>query len=281
MSLSAKTILISLLFLLGKSAAIQANTGLINAPHSPPSTGQFRIHGLNHFTGIQKELLRAWLNEGVSATRLTLGDYPRRLELYVYPRLSNQPVPWAHTRRDAQESVHFYVDTQFPLSQFVEDWTIYHELAHLAIPYVGEEFSWFSEGFASYMQYQIMAKKQRLSRSLTQAYNIKIAPHLALFNVDDSAAVVARRLMEKRNFPAAYWGACYYFVLADKQLQNKHNIQLTQLIAYYQEVSRQQDKNIHQLVTSLDAIIEDSLFSDLLHRFEYSPAKNLYPTHLN
>jgi hypothetical protein len=254
-----------------KQSAILAN----------PVAQQFRIHGLSRFTGAQKDLLRQWLKEGVKATRQTLGDYPRRLELYVYPKPSDQPVPWAHTRRDANESIHFYVDTRFTLHDFISDWTIYHELAHLAIPYVGEQYAWFSEGFASYMQYQTMHEDKLLSEPLKQLYHNKIAPHLSRFNVGENAASVATKLMEKRNYPAAYWGGSWYFVMADQQLQNKHNMRLTALIERYQQTGRTKDQNIQALVNSLDALINDSLFGDLLYRFEHSPAKELYPTQFN
>jgi hypothetical protein len=246
-----------------------------------PAAQQFRIHGLSRFTAEQKDVLRQWLKEGVKATRQTLGDYPRRLELYVYPKPSDQPVPWAHTRRDAQESIHFYVDTRFTLHDFISDWTIYHELAHLAIPYVGEQYAWFSEGFASYMQYQIMETDKLLSEPVKQLYHNKIAPHLSRFNIRESAAGIATKLMEKRNFPAAYWGGSWYFLMADQQLQNQHNMRLTELIALYQRAGREQDKNIQEVVNSLDALINDSLFSDLLYRFEHGPAQELYPSQFN
>ncbi|MDP5132462.1 MAG: hypothetical protein NWQ54_16400 [Paraglaciecola sp.] len=276
-------------FLLAASfvSTVQANHGQASspqqssAPYRKPLAHQFRIHGLNRFSGPQKELLREWLKMGVGYTRNTLGVYPRRLELYVYPRPSNQPVPWAHTRRDAQESIHFYVDTRFDLTDFINDWTIYHELAHLSIPYVGESYAWFSEGFASYMQYQIMAQNKVLKDSLKQAYSNKIAPHLSLFDVIDTPANVASKLMDNRNFPAAYWGGAYFFVLAEHQLRAKHQLTLVELIANYQTAGRLTDDSVHALVRSWDELINDTLFVDLLNRFTQDPARDIYPAHFN
>ena len=125
-------------------------------PSKAVTEDQFSVQGLSVFKDEQATMLTSWLSQGVNATRATLGIYPTPLAIHVYPKKSNQPVPWAFTRRDAKGSVHFYVDTRFGLTKFVDDWTIYHEFAHLALPYLGQKYRWLSEGFASYMQYQIM-----------------------------------------------------------------------------------------------------------------------------
>lgn len=238
---------------------------------------QFKVHGLSTFKDEQAQMLESWLTTGVNATRATLGIYPTPLSLHLYPRKSNQPVPWAYTRRDGKGSVHFHVDTRFGLKKFVDDWTVYHELAHMALPYLGSDYRWFSEGFASFMQYQIMAKAGVLKGNLNERYASKINPHLRWFNSNLTAASIATRLMDKKQYPAAYWGGAYFFVLADSKLQQQHKISLTQLISLYQDCCRANDHNLEEVLTSLDGVIEGSLFSQLLNDFKNLPARELYP----
>lgn len=248
------------------------------APQSRAITeDQFSVHGLSVFEKDQATMLRSWLSQGVNATRATLGIYPTPLALHLYPRKSNQPVPWAYTRRDGKGSVHFYVDTRFGLTKFVDDWTIYHELAHMALPYFGQNYRWFSEGFASYMQYQIMQQAAVLKGNIDENYQNKIAPHLRWFNSDLTAASIARRLMDNKQYPAAYWGSAYFFILADNKLQKKHKISLTELINLYQDCCRAQDDDLTQVLASLDGMINDNLFSQLMGQFESLPARDLYP----
>ena len=238
---------------------------------------QFSVHGLSAFKEGHATILESWLTQGVDATRATLGIYPTPLSLHLYPRKSNQPVPWAYTRRDGTGSVHFHVDARFGLTKFIDDWTIYHELAHMALPYLGPEYRWLSEGFASYMQYQIMAQAGVLKGDLAENYHKKIKPHLRWFNSDLTAASIATRLMDNKQYPAAYWGGAYFFVYVDKLLAQKHNTTLTELITHYQDCCRTNDNNLTDVVSSLDGILNDKLFSNLIKQYENSPARTFYP----
>ncbi|MFT6899290.1 MAG: hypothetical protein ACJA13_003723 [Paraglaciecola sp.] len=237
----------------------------------------FKVHGLSAFSSAQKTLIRQWLTHGVNATRDTLGVYPQTLEFFVYGKKSNQPVPWAHTRRGTTPSIHLYIDKRFPVDKFINDWTLYHEISHLALPFLGKHYAWLSEGFASFMQYQIMAKANILPGTLPLSYQHKIAPHLKWFASDLPPADIARRLMEQSNYPGAYWGGAWFFVLADRQLSTGHNISLASLIAQYQLCCRQGDSSAAQLMDALDSLIDEPLFSQLLYHYEHQAAREIYP----
>jgi hypothetical protein len=261
-----------------EQSAVNNSPLLLVPPSSRHATvDQYRLHGLSAFSDKQQQLLREWLALGVKATRFSLGIYPTPLELFVYPRKSNQPVPWAHTRRDEPESIHFYVDTRYSLQDFQHDWTMYHEMAHLALPFLGEQYAWFSEGFASFMQYQLMATVDVLGMPIEAAYNSKISPHLRWFQADINAAAIATSLMEKRQYPAAYWGSAWYFYLAEQQLHNKHHTTLMAVIKRYQKQNRATDDSMQDLMRSLDKLVDGKLFSQLLLRFERHAARDVYP----
>ena len=147
----------------------------------------------------------------------------------------------------------------------------------MALPYLGPEYRWLSEGFASYMQYQIMAQAGVLKGDLAENYHKKIKPHLRWFNSDLTAASIATRLMDNKQYPAAYWGGAYFFVYVDKLLAQKHNTTLTELITHYQDCCRTNDNNLTDVVSSLDGILNDKLFSHLIKQYENSPARTFYP----
>ncbi|NCT48521.1 MAG: hypothetical protein GW763_11130, partial [Paraglaciecola sp.] len=84
-------------------------------------------------------------------------------------------------------------------------------------------------------------------------------------------------LMEKRQYPAAYWGGAWYFYLAEQQLHNKHHTTLMAVIKRYQQQNRATDDSMQDLMRSLDKLVDDKLFSQLLLQFEQHRARDVYP----
>lgn len=237
---------------------------------------QFEVHGFKRFSAADKAKLTQWIKVGVNATRDTLGVYPSRLIFHLVPKKSNQPVPWAYTRRDNPQRIYLHVDSRFGQDKFINDWTIYHEISHLAIPYLGTKYAWLAEGFASFMQYQVMAKADILAGTTEQNYTKKIAPHLKWFNSDLPPASIARRLMSNKQYPAAYWGSAYFFILADNILQEQHDTRLITLISQYQFCCNEPHASAEQLMSDLDGLLGAPVFTPLLASFESSPARQLY-----
>lgn len=223
-------------------------------------------HWQDDFSGREKARLKVWITRTVAAVETLVGPYPFDVHIHFYNMPGRgEPVPWANTRRGRVQGVNFYVDPSSSLQSFLEDWTAPHELSHLLIPSVGDRYGWFAEGFASYMQYQVMMELGVLNqkqvadnyqRHVTRAYE-NYPFHRLPF---DRAAGELRR---RRAYPTLYWGGAVYFLQADFKLRQQ-NSSLTELLAHYVACCRTQPKRLADLVEKLDGLSDSDIFSSQL-----------------
>ena len=235
-------------------------------------TPPYQLHWQHKFSAEEQLKLSQWLVFSSQATLNVLGPYPFDMQLYLYRRAGNEPVPWANTWREHSQQVHFYVAPQFSQHEFVNDWTAYHEIAHLALPYLGRKNAWFAEGFASYMQYQIM-QQAGLINSAANNITAKFAPQRKHYLQQLSMADTAAQLLSQRRFAAGYWGGAQFFFVAERLLQQQGKATLSQYIQRYQQCCRLQDTDLTQLIQSLDKLSDSTLFSQLLQQFNQLPAE--------
>lgn len=226
----------------------------------------YQLHWQQRFSAAEQDKLSSWLNQATGATTRLLGPYPFTMQLHLYRRPAAEPVPWANTWRENTQQVHFYVDPRFSLNQFLQDWTAYHEISHLALPFLGKQHAWFAEGFASYMQYQVMQHAGLIS-SANNAIAAKFAAQKSRYASSESLRDNATRLLTQRRYAAGYWAGAQYFVVADKLLQAQQKPELATIIKQYQQCCRLRDNSLTQVISSLDKLSDSKLFSELLQRF--------------
>jgi hypothetical protein len=180
------------------------------------------IEWRGEFSPEQKGHLTEWLITVMTTTSLLYGELPREeIRIVLQPYAGRGAVPFARILREQPEGVLFYVDPDEPLSAFVEDWTAYHELSHLFIPYPGYRDIWFSEGLASYYQNVLQGRAKLLTRDEAAA---KLAAGFERGKNDDSHALLTLGelgpvMREKRAFMRVYWSGALYFLTADITLR--------------------------------------------------------------
>jgi hypothetical protein len=220
------------------------------------------------FTEAEKTKVKKWLDITFSAVKNRIGDYPFDVHLFIYRRDNqSEPCPWANTWRYPNQQVHFHIDPSFSLEEFIEDWTAPHELSHLAIPYIGERETWFSEGFASFMQYQVMEEMGLLNPSQRDsAYSAKVNKAGQFYSGNQAFGSEAMELRENNNYPAMYWGGASFFLTWNGSLE-KSGTNLCQVFVKYLSCCRKHDRGVTEVVSSLDKSSGFSFGSDLLKKY--------------
>ena len=237
----------------------------------------FRIHWEGRFNTQEKEKVTLWLSEVSQAVSNTLGPYSFPVNYYIYEkRSSREPVPWANTLRSADQGVNFHIDPSFSLSDFQTDWTAPHEIAHLSLPFVGRSNMWFSEGYASYMQWRILEHQGVLTKTeMDKKYNEKLVLVKQAYNSSDSFMGLSEKAKGSHNYPALYWGGACYFFMVDALLKEKHGTSLEEVIQKYQTEGRLEDETLEEVITSLDLVSKSTLFSDCLKDFREKSGKEI------
>jgi len=178
----------------------------------------------NDFTPAQQATVRQWLATVMNTMQLLNGTLPRKeIRIELQATRGYGAVPFARVLRQKPEGVLFYVDPDSPLASFVSDWTAYHELSHLFIPYPGQADIWFSEGLASYYQNVLQARAGLLT---TDAAREKLRAGFERGRDDSGNADLTLRelskvMREKHAFMRVYWSGALYFLQADLQLRTQ------------------------------------------------------------
>ena len=236
----------------------------------PAFATNLRWHWEDPFSPAERAKLVRWISTTQQAIESLTAPLPFPVHLHVY-RLPDrgEPVPWANTRRGARQGIDLHVDPGWPLDAFLEDWTAAHELSHLLLPYLGSRHSWFAEGFASYLQYQVLAHQGVISdREAGRAYREKIEHAAASYrdyDLDESLFLEATtRLRRQRAYPVYYWGGAVYFMTVDAQLEASAAPRLTALLADYLACCRHKDETLADVLASLDRLSGTTLLTATL-----------------
>ena len=197
----------------------------------PVADGVMLIDWRGEFDDGQRDTLRKWLGSVGDSVTLVHGSLPRtpiRIEVTAWSgaRYGSYPetaaaVPFARVKRREPQGVEFFVDPARSLPEYIADWTAYHELSHLFIPYPGQADAWFSEGLASYYQNVLQYRAGLLTEP--QAWQ-KLYDGFERGRNDDgngrlTLGELTPRMREKRAFMRVYWTGALYFLEADLELR--------------------------------------------------------------
>ncbi len=243
-----------------------------------PAGANIVFHWEDDFSNDEKKKLITWLNTTSNAAFKLLGNYPFELHFHLYRASSaNEPVPWANTIRAGKQGVDFYVNPDFALGDFLKDWTAPHEISHLAIPAVGSENAWFSEGFASFLQGEILVGMSEFPQEEIDAiYQAKRDMAEPFFDSKKPFAKIASRLKRDHDYAALYWGGAGFFAKLDEHLIKTKGIKFAEMLKSYQNCCRLSDQDLDDVVSSFDKISGDAFSTELLYKYRNEKAKDVF-----
>ena len=232
-----------------------------------------------HFTIVgenkQKETL-AWVEHVANALATVYGRWPRdswRVEVRPIAIFSADPVPWAQVTRGDPDRVSLYIDGMASRDKLVNNWTAYHEFAHLLIPYRGWGDMWFSEGLASYYQNILQFRAGVFDeREMWQRLHDGFIRGRDNRRPDLSLAELSPRMRKERSFMRVYWSGAWYFLKADVELRKRSSGEMTldDALGQLNQCCRDESMSVESMVRRLDQLTDEQLFVPLYHQLRAS-----------
>ena len=94
--------------------------------------------------------IRRWLDNGTQAVSKYLGKFPvSKVEISIEQEDDDHEI---HGTTYMGHRIVMRLGERVNAHDLQEDWTLTHELFHLALPTVGEGHEWMEEGFATYLE---------------------------------------------------------------------------------------------------------------------------------
>lgn len=246
----------------------------------PKAGAELIWHWEDEFSTAEQAKLTAWIRHTVEAVESYAAPFEFDINIYFRRSDSAQAVPWANTiRSSGEQGVRFHVNADATMQALRDDWTAYHEVSHLLLPYLGRDHSWFAEGFASYMQFRVMRSAGVISEAQMQSrYQSRIDRARARFDMDHMPFVeAAPKLRARRQYPTMYWGGAVYFLRVDARLVDAES-SLRDVIRAYVECCRvNYQPDLPRLTRQLDELAGVNAFERELKRVTSEPGFPVVP----
>jgi M61 glycyl aminopeptidase len=222
------------------------------------------------YSSKMEDTLVAWLEQLGQALLQVYGRWPRQrwaVKLVPVSSSNGDSIPFGRVERGDINQVEFFTASEASLEQLRSNWTGYHELAHLLIPYRGWGDNWFSEGLATYYQNLLQARAGMFDEErMWQKFYEGFMRGRAQRELDyQTLAEVTRSVREQRGYMRMYWSGTWYFLAADLALRQRSGGKLNLDIALdrLNRCCSERKMSVPEMTRKLDELTGEALFHPL------------------
>jgi hypothetical protein len=202
--MSVRICLLGVLLVACSAAAEELNVDGVSV-HVELSAGNFRD---------RKEPLLQWIQRSERIVSGYYGGFPTSsLRIQVIPE-SGGGVHGGKTWGYRGGLIRVQVGRDVTEAQLTDDWVLVHEMTHLALPDVGDDQSWFSEGLAVYVEGISRAQAGNRTQQDVFMEQIRQMPR-GLPQAGDSG------LDHTHTWARTYWGGAMFCFLADVEIHRR------------------------------------------------------------
>lgn len=165
-----------------------------------------------------------------------------------------------------------FINPELGYESLISDWTAFHELSHLLIPYRGKGDIWFSEGLATYYQNIIQARSglfdetkmwYKIAAGFERGRRDQRWNHINLTEVSDN-------LGETRQYMRVHWSGVLYWLSADVELRKQHKGTLDRVLKQLKDCCELRSMSAKAIAHKLDELINVKVFVPLFGKYRKS-----------
>jgi len=229
------------------------------------------IYYHDSFKESELKITHKWLQQVTNALLTVYGELPNDSFKIFIKRSSSRtsPVPWGEVERGEPNSVLLVINPELGYDELLGDWTAFHELSHLLLPYRGYGNIWFSEGLATYYQNIIRARSGLLDE--TEMWHKIVAgfergskeqswDHINLREVSDS-------LGETRQFMRVHWSGVLYWLTGDIKLRKLGKGNLDNVLKKLKDCCEASSMSAEAIANKLDELAKTKVFAPLFDQY--------------
>jgi len=232
----------------------------------PGVTVHVDFRGSEFTAGTQPVL--AWIERSATIVHGYYGRFPvKNLQIRVIS-VDGRGVQGGTTFGAPQALIRVRVGREVTEAQLSDDWVLVHEMIHLALPDVGRDHAWLSEGLATYVEG--IARAQAGNRAIADVWSeyMRSMPQ-GLPQAGDQG------LDHTHTWGRTYWGGAIYCLLADVEIRRRsdNRIGLQQALQAIAEKSGglTADWPISRVLATGDAALGMSVLQDLYDQMKDTP----------
>jgi hypothetical protein len=244
---------------------------------APPSTSEPRIDvetpaplGDDDWSNA----VRTWIANARRAVEGYFGRFPVDAVRLRVTTNSSPGIGSGSTRAIDVPTIEIAVHPQTTADQFASDWTLTHEMIHLAVPSLAPEHHWFEEGCATYVEPLARARAGLVTEDAVWSELIA--------DYDQGLPAAGDRGLDlDSSWGRTYYGGAIFCLLADIEIrrltENEKSLQdaLEACVARGWNIARQQ--TIEDILKVGDAATGTDVLSELYARMKSAP----YPQKLD
>ena len=203
--------------LVGAAAIAQPTSCAESADYIDVANTRVAIRWRGPMADVSRSGIVEWIARSANIVARYYGMFPVRAVAIAVTTTDGESMGSGRTFGHGDPHIEVTVGQHVSAQTLLADWVLIHEMIHLSLPEVADEYSWFAEGVATYVEGVARVQAGNMREAELWEEYFKAMPR-GLPQPND------RGLDNTHTWARTYWGGALYCLFADARIREQtHN----------------------------------------------------------